>query len=165
MAITPLQGPLDPRRLREAAGTAQTEKVAGTEKSTREVGDRLAASTDRTSFAQDAIELQHEVTVAKAALENVPDVRADRMAAVQERLANGFYDRPEVLDEVANRMAGDPAIYPTDDDLDETKPQQAASRGAIEKRLATGYYDQTKVKNEIAERLAQDVSNRVDTKS
>lgn len=43
--------------------------------------------------------------------ERVPssDLAPERVQAIGERLAAGFYERPEVLGEVARRLAADPA--------------------------------------------------------
>lgn len=57
-----------------------------------------------------------DVSVAARALatgsgEGVPssDLAPERARAIGVRLAAGFYERPEVLDEVARRLAADPA--------------------------------------------------------
>lgn len=39
----------------------------------------------------------------------ISDLAPERAQAIGERLATGYYERPEVLDEVARRLAADPA--------------------------------------------------------
>ena len=62
--------------------------------------DRAEISTR----AQELVDLRQAVDSGRAALVEEPDVRADRVAEVKERLASGFYQSAEVRDQVAGRL-------------------------------------------------------------
>jgi hypothetical protein len=53
--------------------------------------------------------LQERLGIEASALSGLPP---ERLKLVLERLAQGFYDRPEVRDEVLRRLAGDLGIVP-----------------------------------------------------
>ncbi|MEZ4457515.1 MAG: hypothetical protein R2882_13355 [Gemmatimonadales bacterium] len=59
--------------------------------------DSVDVSTEARALAE-----QSEARPAKSSLP------VDRLKEVGERLASGFYDQPEVIDQVARRIAGDP---------------------------------------------------------
>ena len=54
---------------------------------------------------REMVDLKQAVDTGRAALEREPDVRADRVAQVKERLASGFYQSAEVRDRVAGRIS------------------------------------------------------------
>jgi hypothetical protein len=43
-----------------------------------------------------------ELAMSKSTLDALPDVRMDRLEAVRKRVANGFYDKPEVREHIAD---------------------------------------------------------------
>lgn len=86
---------------------------------------------------------------AKLLLDELPEVRSDRVEEAKRKLAAGFYDRPEILKETAGKIA---------QDLSEPKlasaPQVNAEDVARAKaRLALGYYEQPEVLDETAKRI------------
>ena len=54
---------------------------------------------------REMVDLKQAVDVGRAALEREPEIRADRVAQVKERLASGFYQSAEVRDRVAGRIS------------------------------------------------------------
>jgi hypothetical protein len=50
--------------------------------------------------------LRHSVEQGLAALDGIPDIRADRVAEVRSRLDRGFYNSVEVRSRVAERLGG-----------------------------------------------------------
>jgi hypothetical protein len=59
---------------------------------------------DRVELSDAARDLAERLGVDPAALSALP---AERRQQILERLAQGYYDRPEVRDEVARRLLGD----------------------------------------------------------
>ncbi|MBT3603873.1 MAG: flagellar biosynthesis anti-sigma factor FlgM [Candidatus Latescibacteria bacterium] len=44
---------------------------------------------------------QTDLSLSKSVIDAQPDVRMDRIEAARARMADGFYDRPEVREEIA----------------------------------------------------------------
>lgn len=92
-----------PGRLGEAAPappTRKEEKPAATEG----VGQK-----DTVELSEAVRALQERLGIEQSALSELPP---ERLKLVLERLAQGFYDRPEVRDEVLRQLAGDLGIVP-----------------------------------------------------
>ncbi len=96
---------------------------------------------------------------AKLLLEEFPEVRRDRVEEVRRRLESGYYERPDVLEQTADKLLNDEtALKPLiprnlvdihrTDDLTEAERMQIARR-----RLLDGYYDQSEVLNETARKI------------
>jgi hypothetical protein len=49
--------------------------------------------------------LARQIADAKRIADGLPDVRPEKVALARERLASGFYDRPEVRDVLVGRLA------------------------------------------------------------
>ena len=79
----------------------------------------------------------------------LPDIRAVKVALAKQRLADGYYDLPDIQDQIASKLAGDPEASP-DKPLDSTRQAQ------IQNRLSDGYYDKPKVLDQTAQALAND---------
>ena len=83
---------------------AQEAQKAGT-------AEQRAAKAKEGTSRKDSVEVSAEAkalseqTEARPAKSSLP---ADRLKAIGERLASGHYDRPEVIDQVARRLARDP---------------------------------------------------------
>ena len=54
---------------------------------------------------REMVDLKQAVDTGRAALDREPEIRADRVAEVRERLASGFYQSAEVRDRVAGRIS------------------------------------------------------------
>jgi len=109
------------------------------------------------SLPQDVADLRGDVRqearildAAKLVYEALPDVRADKVELARKRLAEGFYDRPEVQEQIAAKLAGDAEARPA-------PSLTLAQKADIQRRLAEGFYDRPEVVDEIARGLAEDV--------
>ena len=70
--------------------------------STARSGAARDDSADITSDDVSQIRSRHARLIEEA--KNTPDVRADRVAQARARVQEGFYDRPEVRSEMADRL-------------------------------------------------------------
>jgi anti-sigma28 factor (negative regulator of flagellin synthesis) len=109
MAINPTSpnGPspkLDPTAL-ESARTAETRKAgeAAAAKAAKAPQNSKGDSVDVSAEAK-ALAQQSEARAASS-------IAPDRLKQIGERLASGFYDQPEVVDQVARRVAKDPDLF------------------------------------------------------
>ncbi|RJP79941.1 MAG: hypothetical protein C4524_04460 [Candidatus Zixiibacteriota bacterium] len=99
---------------------------------------------------------------ARLLLEELPEVRPDRVAEARRRLAQGHYDRPEVLEQTAGKIAAEQqetAARKLKDDSNSGlgNPVSGAENEAhVERtrsRLAAGYYDQVEILDEVARHI------------
>jgi hypothetical protein len=49
--------------------------------------------------------LAKQIAEARAAVDGLPDVRAEKMALARQRLASGFYDTPEAKEVLVDKLA------------------------------------------------------------
>jgi hypothetical protein len=87
---------------------------------------------------------------ARLLLEELPDGRPDRVAEAKRKLAEGFYDRPEVLEETAGKITQDRAAQKAA--IYQVNPHDVAR---AKTRLAQGYYEQPEVLDETARRIVK----------
>ena len=70
-----------------------------------EKGKRAAhAKLDTVDISKEARNLEQTVENLKTVVSDIPDVRDAKMEEVRAKLKDGFYDRPEVIEEVANKV-------------------------------------------------------------
>lgn len=88
---------------------------------------------------------------AKILLNELPEVRSERIEEARRKLESGFYDRPEVIEQAAQNVQNE---------LDQTaalaqkqKTEDEMVDGA-QRRLIQGYYEQPEVLDETARRIA-----------
>jgi len=122
----------------------------------RPSASRGGATSDSTAPPKDRAELtggvQQEARILDAArlvFDALPDVRADKVELAKKRLAEGYYDRPVVQEQIAARLAADPEARPE-------PPLSAERRAEIRNRLAEGFYDRPEIIDQIAQGLAED---------
>ncbi len=115
-------------------------------------------SAESSGFVLDRAELNQSAQVestllegAKLVFEAIPDVRADKVAQAKQRLAEGFYNKPDVIDQIATRLAGDPEAIPS-------VPLSLAQQGEIKRRLSEGFYDSPEALDKIAGGLVDNVT-------
>ncbi len=108
--------------------------------------------TDRAEVVPERQEDARILQAARLVLDSLPDLREGKMELARRRLAEGFYDRPEVQGEIAGNILADPEIGPEPEEL---PPERAAE---IKRRLAEGYYDQPDVQDRIARGLLDDAT-------
>lgn len=64
-----------------------------------------ADSVQISDAARKLVDLREAVDAGRAALGELPEVRDDKIAAARKRLEQGFYNSPEVTQEVAARLS------------------------------------------------------------
>ena len=70
-----------------------------------EKGKRDAhAKLDTVDISKEARNLEQTVGNLKTVVSEIPDVRDAKVVEVRAKLKDGFYDRPEVIEEVANKV-------------------------------------------------------------
>ena len=104
---------------------------------------------DQAEFHQGAKVESHLLEGAKLVFEAIPDVRADKVAQAKQRLAEGYYDRPAVIDQIAARLAADPEAQPS-------AQISLAEQAEIRRRLAEGFYDSPEAIEKIATGLVEE---------
>lgn len=96
---------------------------------------------------------------AKLLLEELPDVRSDRVEQARQRLENGFYDRPEVLDQTAGKLLESESpegltqlrnVSVADENSNVQKVQTSQDR------LSSGYYEQDGILDKTAQRILKE---------
>lgn len=65
-----------------------------------------AASADGIEISGEARELKEMAVGLRSQLEAIPDTREDKIREITVRLSNGYYDRPEVLRALADKLVG-----------------------------------------------------------
>jgi len=98
-------------------------------------------------------------------IEAVSDVRQARIDAVRQRVAEGFYDRPEVREAIANAVLDSGLV----NDVQDAARKVSMARQEIKnvpdvrsdrvdqarRRIATGFYDLQATQDEIGRRLSE----------
>ncbi|MEE2753916.1 MAG: flagellar biosynthesis anti-sigma factor FlgM [Candidatus Latescibacterota bacterium] len=98
-------------------------------------------------------------------IEAVSDVRQARIDAVRQRVAEGFYDRPEVREAIADAVLDSGLV----NDVRDAAHQVSMARQEIKnvpdvrpdrvdqarQRIATGFYDLQATQDEIGRRLSE----------
>jgi len=85
----------------------------------------------------------------------LPEVRQDRVAQVRARMAEGFYQREDFVNEMANRLMADGALAP-----DAAAPAEDATPSYrdelmrdVNTKIQSGFYTDGEVMNFVADRL------------
>ncbi|MEX2400054.1 MAG: flagellar biosynthesis anti-sigma factor FlgM [Rhodothermales bacterium] len=77
----------------------------------REAADEAAQTTsDRVELsdkAKTSTPSSEELTFARNALQNVPELSADRTAEIKDRIQTGYYSNPDTLQTIAERLGNE----------------------------------------------------------
>ena len=65
---------------------------------------RAVDRSEISSKAQQLSETKEQVEVVAAQIAGQPDVRTEKIAEVKEKIRNGFYNSPEFIDTLANKL-------------------------------------------------------------
>lgn len=60
--------------------------------------------TDSVDISKEARSLEQTIANLKTRMNEMPDVRVAKMKEVSAKLQDGFYDRPEVIEQVAEKI-------------------------------------------------------------
>ena len=111
----------------------------------------LQSGADRADIGEVSREDSRSLEGAKLVFETLPEVRTDKVELARERLAEGYYDKPEIQDAIAGKMLADPEVNPAAGELNDNEV------AAIKNKLQTGFYDQPDVRDKIASGMVDDV--------
>ena len=88
----------------EVARSQPASAASSADRSPRE--DRFELSDAARAHQAEAAHRQSEVESAREALGALAELSPERVAQLRERVASGFYERAEVIDAVAEKIAG-----------------------------------------------------------
>ena len=149
-------------RIENAISEAQGPEPS--ERRNAEVRRRRSAegSGDRVEISSAARNLG-SAGVSRSDLHSVADVRQDRIQEVRERVASGFYNRPEVKEAIADAVLESGVVdavgreastaRQVKSSLDYVPDVRGEKVAAARERVASSYYDSEGVRSEIAGRF------------
>ena len=88
------------------ARVANTGRVEANQSQVKAEKDKRSVHTklDTVDISKEARNLEQTVENLKTVVSEIPDVRDAKVEEVRAKLKDGFYDRPEVIEEVANKV-------------------------------------------------------------
>lgn len=88
-------------------GVANTNRIEANQSQTKIEKDKRTVHEkfDSVDISKEARALENTVASLKTSVSEMPDVRAAKMEDVKVKLKTGFYDRPEVIEQVAKKVA------------------------------------------------------------
>jgi len=124
-------------------------------------------TNDQSVISKTARELQAATQLIResvSVLKSMPAVRADAVAMAKQRVASGYYNRPEVIDNVAaiisEHLHAESPVSPSDlatDVIANISPTHAemtkSDLVAIRKQLEKGLYHDSKEIDQVADRI------------
>ncbi len=87
--------------------TTELKKVENTRKTSENRGARPTKSADKSEFsagAQRLSDTKANADVAAMRIANEPDIRQEKVDEVREKLKNGFYDSPEFMEKLVDKL-------------------------------------------------------------
>jgi anti-sigma28 factor (negative regulator of flagellin synthesis) len=103
--------------------------------------------------------------ITPADVDAVSDVRQARIEAVRQRVAEGFYDRPEVREAIADAVLDSGLVNDVRDEARQVSTARQEIKNVPDvrsdrvdqarQRIATGVYDQQATQDEIGRRLSE----------
>ncbi|MCF7811771.1 flagellar biosynthesis anti-sigma factor FlgM [bacterium] len=112
--------------------------------------DSLQSGSDKADIGKVSQEDSRSLEGAKLVIETLPEVRTEKVELARQRLAEGYYDKPDVRDAIAGKMLADPEANPI---IGEIKDEDAAS---IRNKIQSGFYDQPDIQDKIAGGMIDD---------
>jgi anti-sigma28 factor (negative regulator of flagellin synthesis) len=83
-------------------------KKVDSAKKTEPAKPKAGASPDRTDLSQSGQRLSEtkaQVDIIAAQLNNQPEIRPEKVAEAKQKIIDGFYDTPEFVDKLADKLA------------------------------------------------------------
>jgi anti-sigma28 factor (negative regulator of flagellin synthesis) len=121
--------------------------------------------------ASDVVEISTQArtlgssTITSADVDAVSDVRQARIDAVRQRVSEGFYDRPEIREAIAEAVMDSGLVDGVRNEVRQVNtarqemknvPDVRSDRvGQAKQRMATGFYDQQSTQDEIGRRFSE----------
>ncbi len=94
-----------PERTKTAARPQDGERADAKGPQTTPVDAAAGEKVQISKEARDLLELTDLMSAARKSLDESPDIRADRVREVKERLKSGVYETKGIQDELAHRLA------------------------------------------------------------
>jgi anti-sigma28 factor (negative regulator of flagellin synthesis) len=149
--------------INEVHGPQQTERRQNAEmrrkRPTGQTGDVVEISTTARSLGAQ--------TANTVDLNAVSDVRQSRVEAVKQRVASGYYDRPEVREAIADAVLNSGVVDEVAQEVRDvrTSKRELASVPDVREervaqardRIATGFYNSGGVKSLVADRILENL--------
>ncbi len=126
-------------------GRKQTNASKPSEEIRKEKSAEVSDRKDSLQVDQMRKEEAHLIDNSRLLLEELPEVRNDKVALARQRLQEGFYDKPEVLNETTSKLLKEQS------EITDMNVQQVKSR------LAKGYYDSPDILNQTAGNILKDI--------
>lgn len=106
---------------------------------------------DKAEVSRDVQTESRLLDAAKMVYDALPDTRTDKIALARQRISEGYYGLPPVLEEIASRMLSDSEAKPA-------RKLTATDQKVVKDRIDQGYYDQPQAAGKIAAGLADDAA-------
>jgi anti-sigma28 factor (negative regulator of flagellin synthesis) len=103
-------------RTQESGGTGDRQKVESGEHGAKAPAAESTEKVQISQKARDLLRMSELMNAARNSLDKTPDVRAERIAEVKERLRSGVYDTEGIRQELAHRLSGILGEIPSDKD-------------------------------------------------
>lgn len=71
---------------------------------TRPESNGVFSGSDGVEISEEAQEIRRIASDARNGLNNVPEIRETKVHEVREKLSSGFFDRPEVIKRLADKL-------------------------------------------------------------
>jgi anti-sigma28 factor (negative regulator of flagellin synthesis) len=139
---------------------AKSEQAAG-------AGKAKADQVDISETARALHVRQQQVDTTKDAVQQLPDIRAERLEAVTRRMSEGYYNRPDVIRKIADAVvrsgviqdavqarAAVSTVLQRMDETPDVRPERVES---AKRRAAEGAYDTPEVIQKVAEEILKNV--------
>lgn len=85
---------------------ANTTRIEANQAHTKTEKDKrlVQAKFDSVDISKEARKLEQTIANLKTSVKEMPDVREAKMEEVKAKLKEGFYDKPEVIEQVAKKV-------------------------------------------------------------
>lgn len=95
---------------------AEMRKVEHAKKADKAYNSSKTVATDRSHISESAQQLnatKSSIDAISASLSTQGDVRTEKISEVQEKIKNGYYDSPEFIDKLAEKLLAEFGIKST----------------------------------------------------
>ncbi|MEE9466313.1 MAG: hypothetical protein V3W14_12165 [Candidatus Neomarinimicrobiota bacterium] len=147
-------------RLRQQERVSSTQSEKAQKRGQVQEGTTVESRQDKVDISAAARELAEtrssDVARYREMLQSLRNEEGDHIGVVRERVTQGEYDRPEVLEEVADTISRLPQFQALAESAPE-RPQTKELTGAIAQRIRSGQYDSDQVLERVAMNILRDM--------